>query len=66
MINLIEYNKAQYKEIENYIWCLGVELGHDPTIDKSRGELELEWISKFSVLFAVNNRIKFQKIEQTV
>lgn len=61
MLDLIEYNKAQYKEIEIYIWCKGVQLGCDPTLFQSRAELELEWIQNFASIFAVNNRSKFQK-----
>lgn len=60
MIDLAAYNKAQVKEINDYIWCLGVKLGHDPTQDKPREMLEMEWVTQYAMVFAVNNRSKFE------
>lgn len=64
MLNLVEYNKAQVKEINDYIWFKGIELGYNPTNDKSREELELEWVMKYAVSFAMNNRSKYEMAEQ--
>lgn len=65
MIDISAYNQAQCHEIDNYIWCMGVELGHDPTSDKPRELLELEWVTKYAAVFAVNNRSKFEKSSNT-
>lgn len=60
MIDLVAYNRAQCKEINDYIWGLGVQLGHDPTQDKPRELLEMEWVTQYAMVFAVNNRAKFE------
>lgn len=60
MLNLKAYNQAQCNEIEAYIWCRGVELGHDPTQDKPRELWALEWALRFHAEFAEHNRKKYE------
>lgn len=43
-MTLEQWMKLQCEEIEKFIWCEGVRLGHDPTLDKTRDEWALIWI----------------------
>lgn len=41
----------QRQELLKFKWCLGVELHHDPTIDRTEDEIYMEWIMRFSKEF---------------
>lgn len=44
----IKFMDDQRQELLKFKWCLGTELHHDPTIDRSEDEIYMEWIIKFS------------------
>jgi hypothetical protein len=46
-----EFLKEQAEEIKKYIWCKGVELNHDPLIDKTESEWGIEWVHDFAQIF---------------
>ena len=43
--------RAQIAEIEKYRWCLGVQLGRDPLLDRTKQEICEEWIAKYAAEF---------------
>lgn len=45
---MLEMLQAQIIEIEKYKWCLGIQLGHDPLLDKSLNEICMEWINLYA------------------
>lgn len=60
MLNLEKYLEAQREEIEKYIWCEGVRIGHNPREDRTENELGCEWIEKFAISFAKNHREEYE------
>ena len=49
-----EFLKAQIHEIEKYKWCLGVQLKHDPLLDRSYNDICMEWIRLYAAEFRKN------------
>jgi hypothetical protein len=51
---------AQRTEMEKYQWCLGVQLGRDPLLDRTQNEIFIEWIllyaADFRAWWEVNER----------
>lgn len=47
-IEFKEFLYAQCQEIMKYKWCLGVQLQHDPLLDKTMEEIGHEWIQLFA------------------
>jgi hypothetical protein len=43
--------RAQLKEIDIFKWNLGVQLGHDPLLDRSMNEIAEEWITRHGAAF---------------
>lgn len=43
--------RAQILEMEKYRWCLGVQLGRDPLLDRTRDEICAEWIERHAADF---------------
>jgi len=43
--------RAQFAEMEKYQWCLGVQLGRDPLLERSKDEIRAEWIAKHAADF---------------
>jgi hypothetical protein len=48
---LLESLRAEIEEIEKFKWCLGVQLGHDPLLDRSMNDICQEWITKYAADF---------------
>lgn len=49
--DLKDFMNDQCKEIEKYKWCLGIQLHHDPLLDRSYNEICSEWINNFSIQY---------------
>jgi hypothetical protein len=47
-VNFKEFLYAQCKEIEKYKWYLGVQLHHDPLLDRTIEDIGCEWIQLFA------------------
>lgn len=60
MFNLKAYMQAQAEEIQKFIWCMGVEIGHDPRQEHSESELGCLWVSKYAVEFAEAHRGEYE------
>ena len=56
-IELKEFLAAQCEEIMKYKWCLGIQLHHDPLLDKTMEDIGHEWIQ----LFARQYRIEWEE-----
>jgi len=61
MINLTAYLAAQRAEIDKFIWCMGVEIGHDPRADYSESELGCMWVTLYAYDFAIAHRRKYEQ-----
>ena len=48
---LRELFQAEREQIDAFKWLLGVQLGHDPLLDRSMNEIAEEWITKHVVAF---------------
>jgi hypothetical protein len=48
---LRELLRAEREQIDIFKWNLGVQLGHDPLLDRSMTEIAEEWITKHVVAF---------------
>jgi len=61
MINLTAYMDAQRAEIDKFIWCMGVEIGHDPRSDYSESELGCMWVTLYAGEFAATHRGEYEQ-----
>lgn len=52
--------QAQTEEIQKFIWCLGVEIGHDPRQEHSDSELGLMWVSQYAGDFSRAHRKEYE------